>query len=243
MFNRRQDPNRRAFALGTMFFIVFAALIGGFAFARGPELFLPFAPAATSFEPSPGATPEKSSVPQPSSAHSRGRPSAGGAVCVRLCDGFFFPAADPAGGDASCQAQCPDASVSLYWRPADDINDAVSLSGAKYTDLPIADRYQTTFDNTCACRRNGNLNYRATLAKDRTLRAGDIVMTANGFVVVQTNKVTGSLSFVALGQATSLTKDLRAELTAMEQPGRPAATVDARLTVTLEKSRHIPDPP
>lgn len=247
MFKERQHPPRSAFVLGTAFFIVFAALICGFAFAR-PQLYPAFTAGDTSFEQSPPETREKPQVRQPSNASARGQFSAGvggNAVCVRLCDGFFFPAADPAGTDASCQAQCPDAPMSLYLKSGDDINDAVSLAGAKYTDLSVADRYQTTFDKTCVCRRNPSGDHRAALAKDRILRSGDVMMTANGFLVAEANKLTGSLGFVALAQATSITKDVRTELTAMEQGGRPAeeGIVDARLTVRPVQLRQLPDRP
>jgi hypothetical protein len=67
------------------------------------------------------------------------------------------------------------------------------------------------------------LDYRGAWAKDHTLRRGDVMMTANGFVVVEANRLTGALGLVALAQSTSLTKDVRAELIAMEQGVRRVA--------------------
>ena len=56
----------------------------------------------------------------------------GRAICVRLCDGFFFPSVITSGSDEACASQCPDAPTAFYSEPAgsDKIEDAVSLSGA-----------------------------------------------------------------------------------------------------------------
>ena len=66
------------------------------------------------------------------------------AVCVRLCDGFYFPSVVSSGGDEACASQCPDAPTAFYSMPAgsDKIDDAVSLTGAPYSALPVANRNQ-----------------------------------------------------------------------------------------------------
>ena len=153
------------------------------------------------------------------------------AVCVRLCDGFFFPSATSSGGDEACAAQCPDAPTARYTEPAgsDRIEDAVSTRGALYSALPVANRYQTTFDNTCRCHRSLIRGYSASSLNDPTLRKGDLVMTPKGFLVFQgakTRPVTSS-DFVALSQAPSLPKDLRAALVAMERAGASQRQVGA----------------
>jgi hypothetical protein len=150
----------------------------------------------------------------------KGTGTGGLAVCVRLCDGFFFPSATSSGGDEACAAQCPDAPTARYTEPAgsDKIEDAVSTLGARYSALPVAKRYQTTFDASCRCHRSLVRSYSASALTDPTLRKGDLVMTSNGFLVFQGAK-TGSVApsdFVALSQARSLSKDLRAALVAME---------------------------
>ncbi len=103
-------------------------------------------------------------------------------VCVRLCDGYFFPV-DSAATASSCDALCPDAPVGLYRRPAgsDKIEQAISDTGAPYSRLPVAFRHQGTLDNTCSCHRDGVQAF--SLRQDATLRKGDAVMTANGFEV------------------------------------------------------------
>jgi len=157
--------------------------------------------------------------------------SNGLAVCVRLCDGFFFPSATSSGGDEACAVQCPDAPTARYTEPAgsDRIEDAVSTRGALYSALPVANRYQTTFDSTCRCRRSLIRGYSASSLNDPTLRKGDLVMTPKGFLVFQgakTRPVTPS-DFVALSQAPSLPKDLRTALVAMESASASQRQVGA----------------
>jgi hypothetical protein len=153
------------------------------------------------------------------------------AVCVRLCDGFFFPSATSSGGDEACAAQCPDAPTARYTEPvgSDRIEDAVSTHGALYSALPVANRYQTTLDDTCRCHRSLTRDYSASLLNDPTLRKGDVVMTPKGFVVFQgakTRSITSS-DFVALSQARFLPKDLPAALLAMERAGPSQPQVGA----------------
>ncbi len=155
----------------------------------------------------------------------------GRAVCVRLCDGFFFPSATSSGGDEACAAQCPDAPTARYTEPlgSDRIEDAVSTRGALYSALPVANRYQTTSDNTCRCHRSLARGYSAAVLNDPTLRKGDVVVTPKGFLVFQgakTRSITSS-DFVALSQARSLPKDLRAALVAMERASASQPQVGA----------------
>jgi hypothetical protein len=160
-----------------------------------------------------------------------GTKAAGLAVCVRLCDGFFFPSATRSGGDEACELQCPDAPTARYTEPAgsDRIEDAVSTRGALYAALPVANRYQKTLDNACRCHRALIRDYSASSLNDPTLRKGDLVMTPKGFLVFQGGKTrpVGSSGFVALSQAPSLPNDLRAELVAMQSASASQRQVDA----------------
>ena len=149
----------------------------------------------------------------------------GAAVCVRLCDGFFFPTASLSGGEAACASQCPDAPTALYSMPSDKIEDAVSSTGEPYTRLPVAKRYQTTLDNTCSCHRDPVASRAKQLLDDPTLRRGDVVMTADGFRVYEGSGYGRATprDFVALGKARLPTAQ-RAELAQMERAsaGSPA---------------------
>jgi hypothetical protein len=106
-------------------------------------------------------------------------------VCVRTCDGYFFPisfATTPArfSEDAnSCQRLCPAAEVKLFTHrnPGEEIEHAVSLDGQYYTDMPNALKYRETYDPKCSCRTEGQSWAEALGVQDETLQRGDIVVT------------------------------------------------------------------
>jgi hypothetical protein len=84
------------------------------------------------------------------------------AVCVRTCDGSFFPVSYSGAGSRAdgleevCRLQCPNAEVRLYSFPlGGTIEQAVSADGEPYVDLPNALKFQQTFDASCSCRRKG----------------------------------------------------------------------------------------
>jgi Protein of unknown function (DUF2865) len=200
--------------------------VGQGASARGP-----IANSAIDFLVQPGGSGFFSGDPAGDASPVRTKASAGAgltsgrSVCVRLCDGFFFPIApvsgraDWASHQATCQDTCPDAPTALYIEPAgsDKIEDAVSTSGAAYTALPVALRSRTTFDNTCTCHRSIAHGYSRSLLHDLTLRKGDTIMTPQGFVVFQgrSRPPFAREDFVALAQA-PMSGDNRAALQAME---------------------------
>jgi hypothetical protein len=106
-------------------------------------------------------------------------------VCVRLCDGFYFPLSatsyDATSQDAACNSLCPDAPTEVYYMNGSErIEDSVSAKGQSYTALPVSLRYRTTSDNTCSCHRDA---IAASPLRDLTLRHGDAVMTPAGFMV------------------------------------------------------------
>jgi Protein of unknown function (DUF2865) len=81
-------------------------------------------------------------------------------VCVRLCDGFFFPVSfstlpNHFGRDVEqCQSRCA-APVELYYHqnPGADIRQAVSVkSQTPYTNLKSAFKYTKEYINGCSCK-------------------------------------------------------------------------------------------
>ena len=126
--------------------------------------------------------PEFRSRPHAASHFAQG----GLAVCVRLCDGYFFPSNGLSSDDEACAAQCPDAQTALYREPAgsDRIEDAVSTIGALYSELPVAGRHRTDLDSACTCHAH-SIDYSAMVMHDPTLRKGDVVMTPQGPVVYE----------------------------------------------------------
>jgi Protein of unknown function (DUF2865) len=84
------------------------------------------------------------------------------AVCVRTCDGSFFPVSYSGAGSRAdsledvCRSLCPNADVQLYSFPfGGTINEAVSSSGEPYVNLPNALKFEQTYDSACSCRRKG----------------------------------------------------------------------------------------
>jgi hypothetical protein len=106
------------------------------------------------------------------------------AVCVRLCDGSFFPVngVDARGSEAACARQCPGAPTQVFFRASgsDQIEGATASNGQAYSALPVAFRYRSTLDNTCTCGATSARESSAALFHDLTLRKGDFVMTATG---------------------------------------------------------------
>ncbi len=84
------------------------------------------------------------------------------AVCVRTCDGSFFPVSYSGAGSRAdsledvCRALCPNADVALYSFPfGGTIEEAASPTGEPYANLPNASKFEKTFDPNCSCRRKG----------------------------------------------------------------------------------------
>jgi hypothetical protein len=109
-------------------------------------------------------------------------------VCVRTCDGAYFPisfATVPArfpDDEKTCKALCPAAKATLftYRNPGEDINQAVSINGQPYTSSPNAFRYRQEFNPSCACKAAGQTWSDALKSIDDRAAAeqqGDIIVT------------------------------------------------------------------
>ena len=106
-------------------------------------------------------------------------------VCVRTCDGGFFPMglSGRRGQDnlnEMCTALCPGTEAAVYTRnPDNDIKTAVSLDGKPYMDLPNALKYQKSVADTCSCHPAGK-TWAEALSNAEALNEahkGDIVVT------------------------------------------------------------------
>jgi Protein of unknown function (DUF2865) len=79
-------------------------------------------------------------------------------VCVRTCDGYYFPIRSAAyRGDfhddaATCQSRC--AGGQLYYLPkySEDVEHMLDLSGRRYDQLENAFVYRKKLINGCTCR-------------------------------------------------------------------------------------------
>jgi hypothetical protein len=60
--------------------------------------------------------------------------------------------------------------------PGEDVNQAVSISGRPYRDLPNAFHYRQAVDPACSCRRAGQ-SWADALGRDLAVERGDIIVT------------------------------------------------------------------
>lgn len=107
-------------------------------------------------------------------------------ICVRSCDGYYFPISYATTPDRfrddeqSCQRMCPAAEASLYTyhNPGEEVAQAVSLGGRLYTELPTAFSYRKALNPACSCRKPGE-SWAETLKvnADDTIMPGDLVVT------------------------------------------------------------------
>ena len=82
-------------------------------------------------------------------------------VCVRTCDGYYWPVSfstveEFLGEDEGrCQSQCPGAEVRLYYyrNPGEDPEDMINRGGGRYKSLPTAFAYRKEFDRNCSCKQ------------------------------------------------------------------------------------------
>ncbi len=98
------------------------------------------------------------------------------AICVRACDGGFFPITYTARRsqlddlDALCKAMCPGAEAKLYtqsqWK---SLESAVSIDGDAYADHPNARKFETSYDASCGCKPPGKSWTEALAEAERIL--------------------------------------------------------------------------
>jgi hypothetical protein len=108
-------------------------------------------------------------------------------ICVRTCDGFYFPISYSISPDRfredemACQRMCPAAEVSLYTyhNPGEEMAQAVSLNGQPYSELPTAFQYRKSMSPECSCRRPGEswAQTLKTIGPDDTVAPGDVIVT------------------------------------------------------------------
>ncbi|MEI2735415.1 MAG: DUF2865 domain-containing protein [Rhodoblastus sp.] len=131
----------------------------------------------------PAGQPDDGAIMEPQDATPRGGSEA---ICVRTCDGSFFPVSYSARranlGDLQemCAALCPAAEVKLFTRAPRDMKTAVSIDGDAYTSLENAFKYEKAVVPQCSCRKPGQSWAEALVDAERLLgegRKGDIIVT------------------------------------------------------------------
>ena len=168
-------------------------------------------------------------------------------VCVRLCDGYYFPVggisndSDVASQESACNNMCPGAPARLYVLPSgsDKMEEALSVRERKpYTALPVAFRYADKTERTCSCHAATEQSSVALL-QDFTLRKGDGVMTPKGIKVFRGAQhwPYKRNDFLSLAETRDVTGLDRGALAAIEQ-----AAKGLRPAVARTKSK-VPEQP
>ena len=122
---------------------------------------------------------------EPSDGKPRGGPMA---ICVRECDGGFFPLSYSARNSnlddlaTMCRALCPNAEVKLYTASqSKGLRSALSIYGEAYSDHPNAHKFEKTYDPACGCKPPGQSWVEALAQAERLIaerNAKDQVVTA-----------------------------------------------------------------
>ncbi len=116
-------------------------------------------------------------------AYARGGPQM---VCVRTCDGGFFPMRNlpegRGGADEMCQALCPGTEAQAYSMPYGDdaLKHAATVKGSRaYTSLANAFKFRKEFVPNCSCKPEGK-TWAQSLVKAESMlvrHKGDIFVT------------------------------------------------------------------
>jgi hypothetical protein len=151
-------------------------------------------------------------------------------VCVRACDGYFFPIANlnraseiPA-QQATCNKLCPGAQAQLYVMPAgsDRIEDAVAARGGDtYASLVARVSASDEKSQSCSCQMNASAASHQTsmFQSDFTLRPGDSVVTPQGVRILRrgSHYPYKERDFVSLAETRDVPASSRSALVAIER--------------------------
>lgn len=107
-------------------------------------------------------------------------------ICVRTCDGGYFPMPNlpegRGGADEMCQALCPGTEAVAYSMPHGDeaLKQAATVKGSRaYTSLANAFKFRKTFVPNCSCKPDGK-TWAQSLVKAESMlvrHKGDIFVT------------------------------------------------------------------
>ena len=162
--------------------------------------------------PHPNNNADSTSTALFDSGHSSG-------YCVRTCDGRYFPV--QARGNAStiqmCEAFCPAAPTQVYF--GNNIDNAVSTTGERYTDSRNAFAYRKALKADCTCNgRDPTGLAPVDLSFDTTLKSGDIIATSDGLVAYSLDRAGRDrvANFTPVTNHPGLTPAIRAQLNAVK---------------------------
>jgi hypothetical protein len=156
-------------------------------------------------------------------------------LCVRTCDGYYFPISFStvqskfAQDEQLCQSMCPGTEVSLYIHrnPGEDSEQMVSLAGQPYTALPTAFKYRKEYNAACTCHATG-------------MTAGLTPANPDGSVAATMIDNTGSQTLVPVPEERPSPGEDPETLANRAGGFTPAAVTPAAAPVaTLDPNRHI----
>lgn len=80
-------------------------------------------------------------------------------LCVRLCDGYYWPISQATSGSGlerdavTCRSSCgQEARLFFHGSNSGDVSDMIDLLGRPYTALPTAFRYRKKLVDSCRCK-------------------------------------------------------------------------------------------
>jgi hypothetical protein len=167
-----------------------------------------------------------------------------GTLCVRMCDGRHFPIPRTANGVALnaakvCSSLCPAAQTKVFNGSKPD--HAVASDGARYSDLENAFVYRERVVENCSCTGNGPGGLaQIDIETDPTLRAGDVVATADGLAVFKGSRSYPykTADFTPVDDYGRVNSDLRKKLASIkvDPTATPATPVQSLASAEDEKS-------
>lgn len=98
-------------------------------------------------------------------------------LCVRTCDGFYFPVSFSTTSEhfpkdiAACSAMCPGAEAKLYYHsvPDEEPEQMVDLEGQPYMSMPTAFKYRVDGARStpgCTCQAQGEAQLQSVPAEE-----------------------------------------------------------------------------
>ena len=158
-------------------------------------------------------------------------------VCVRTCDGSFFPMPYAGASGATlqeiCGALCPNAPMALYTMPyGGTIDEGVSLAGSRYASEPNALKFQQSYEPSCSCRQTGQswANALASAEAKYGHRSHELVVTAEVSAQMSRPKADPN----AKKAAADAKLDLTPAASDFPDPGLDANGVDTQLKAATE---------
>lgn len=149
-------------------------------------------------------------------------------LCVRKCDGYYFPISTVTyrgnflRDEMVCKALCPGTDVGLYAHPSGSESEAMHAisDGLSYAALPTAYQYRRSFDPACTC---------AFEAKMITVAGGEQVIDVAAYSPAATSDAAAAIeaSTTPVPASDAVVTETVSEATVSETGGAVAAATSA----------------